>query len=74
MGRSFSGIKDYLYWASIDFINNQDKKLTSDFWIRNSIAVINQIKKLNKDKLENTYFVKGLIELDGTFTWTNDSP
>ena len=74
MDRSFTGIKDYLFWVSIEFINNQEKKLTNDFWIRSSIAVINQIKKLNKDKLENTYFVKGLIELDGTFTWTNDSP
>ncbi len=29
---------------------------------------------LNKNKVENTYFVKGLIELEGTFTGTKDSP
>ena len=74
MGRSFNETKDVVSWVSINLINNHDKKLTSDFWMRSSIAVINQIKKLNKAKLENSYFVKGLIELDGTFTWTNDSP
>ena len=29
---------------------------------------------LNKNKVENIYFVKGLIELEGTFTGTKDSP
>ena len=29
---------------------------------------------LNKDKVKKSYFVKRLIELDGSFTGTNDSP